>query len=195
MDLWKDYQTARASEDFGHQRLYLRSRERIHASLSEVGPYGTILELNNCVFASYGEGTRYVLARDITYDLLVSIYDVNSSSALLFRATFPLNKKAFSEVRNRLGRFRRPNLEMRLIGMQNEDTVVLDSIDGLRRLAKSALQEVDLFGRSTRHVAFDLKVGMPLDLLTQNRIFRSDELLNGLSLEGFGRQRSELAFV
>jgi hypothetical protein len=195
MDFWKVYQNERVSDDFGQQRLCLRSRERIHASLSSVESYATNLEVNQAVSANYGEGTRYVLAEDLTYDLLVSLYDVNSSSAILLRASSPIGKKALAEIRSRLGRLRRPNLEMRAIGLQSGDRTMLESIDRIHALANPGLQEVDLFGSSTRHLAFDLKTGMQLDLLSLNRIYLPDELANGLSIEGFGRLRSEIKFV
>ena len=195
MDFWEIYQNARASDDFGRQKLYLRARDRIHVSLPAVAMRGTGLDMNYGVSAAYSEGKRYVLAKNITFDLLVSFYDVNSSRALLFRATFPPNKKALARISSWLSGLKRPNLEMRVIGLQSGDTTMLDSIEKLHGLTKCNLQEADLFGRNARHVAFDLKVGMPLDLLTLDRIFRPEELVNGLSLEGFGRQRSELAFV
>ncbi len=195
MDFWKIYQNARASGDFGQQRLYLRSRDRIHASLSAVEAYGADIEINRGLAAEYGEGTRYIMAKGLTYDLLVSFYDVNSSRALLLRASTPLDKKAVAWIRARLGSLRKPNLEVRAIGLQSGDAAMLDSLDRIRGLAKSNLQEVDLFGSNTRHVAFDLKVGMALELLPLNRVYRPDELANRLSPEGFEALRSELKFV
>jgi hypothetical protein len=195
MDFWKVYQNERASGDFGQQRLSLGLRDRIHASLSSVESYSTNIEVNQAVSASYGESTRYVLAKDLTYDLLLSLYDVNSSSALLLRASSPLGKESLAEIRKRLGRLRRPNLEMRAIGLQNGDKTMLESIDKIHALANSALLEADLFGSSTRHLAFDLKLGMQLDLLPLNRAYLPGDLANGLSIEGFGRLRSEIKFV
>jgi len=199
MDFWKIYQNARASGDFGQQRLYLRSRDRIHASLSAVEAYGANLDPDRGLSASYGEGTRYVLAKDLTYDLLVSLYDVNSSSAVLLRASSPLDRKALAEIGKRLRRMKGPNLEMRAAGLQSGDASLLDSlgkIQGIAQgIAKCNVQEVDLFGTNERHLVFDLKVGMLLDLLPQNRIPGPGEMVNRLSLEGFGRLRSGLEFV
>jgi hypothetical protein len=195
MDFWKVYQNARASADFGQQRLYLRARDRIHASLSAVESCATGLETSRGLFTKYSDSARYVLAEGLTYDLLVSLYDVNSSSALLMRISSPIRGKDLSEIRRRLGRLGRPNLEMRAIGLQSGDRALLDTIEKIHGLAKCNLQEVDLFGDGARHLAFDLKVGMPLDLLLLNRIYRPEELASGLDAEGFGALRSELKFV
>lgn len=195
MDFWKAYQTARASGDFGRQRLCLRSRDRVHASLSAVEPCGTRIEINRCIAAAYSEGARYMMAEDLTYDLLVSLYDVNSSSAVLLRASSPLDKKTLAGIGRRLGRMGKPNLEVRAVGLQSGDPAMLDSLGKIQGMAKCDLQEVDLFGTNARHVVFDLKVGMMLDLLPLNRLFRPDELVNGLGLDGFARLRSELQFV
>src|SRR5271157_1799116 len=140
MDFWKIYQNARASGDFGQQRLYLRSRDRIHASLSAVEAYGANLDPDRGLSASYGEGTRYVLAKDLTYDLLVSLYDVNSSSALILRSSSPPGKRTIAEIRRRLGRLKKPNLEMRAIGLQNGDRAMLDALGRIREVARCNLQ-------------------------------------------------------
>jgi hypothetical protein len=194
MDFWRIYQTASVSENFGEQRLYLRSKDRTHSSLSAVEAQAERIEINGGLSAKYAEGARYVIADDLTYDLLVSFYDVNSSRAVLMRmSSFP-DKKSLAAIRGKVGRMRGANLELRAVGLQSGDPTMRDSLREIQGIAKCNLQEADLFGTNARHVVFDLKVGTLMDLLPLNRIFRPDELANKLSLADFGRLRSGLKF-
>ena len=60
---------------------------------------------------------------------------------------------------------------------------------------KSSLMETDLFGEETRHIVFDMKLGMSFNLLLLNRIYKQYELLNMTTKPEFDLRKSELKFV
>ncbi len=195
MELFAVYRREAEKQDFGKARLQLASRQRIHASLSRIGGYASLLEMNQARSADYSEAGRYVLARGITRDLLITIYDVNTSQAVLLRPSKELGDSMARQVAGTVGKRRMKNLEMRAIGLQEADAGLLASIDRLHSLLKAPLVEADLFGNNTRHIAFDTKQGMCYDLLLLDRIYKPHELANSESAEDFERKRLELKFV
>ena len=195
MDYWDIYKNAEMSPVFGHSRLLLSARERIRLSNSTVSDYGIPMDLNTGLFRKYSEAERYVLAKGLTYDLMVSLYDVNTSSAFLLRISSPLSAIEFKGVVATLKSLRKPNLEMRVIGLQNGTQGQLYLVRELGRLVSCSLQEVDLFGAEVRNVAFDLKQGMAFDILLLNRAYARGELATKIKKEDFDAQRSEFRLV
>ncbi len=194
MDFWNVYERARDNPEFGSSRLYITSRDRIHLSLSSVEKYGTLLGTNQGISKKFSEGTRYIMVKDLTHDLFLSIYDVNTTQSFLMRfsESIPdaLSKKIIGEIK----KIRNPNLEMRIIGLQNKDTELLTAPGYFHKLFEPNLMEVDLFGNETRHIVFDMKLGMGFNLLLLNRIYRPQELVSTLSLEDFNKNKSEFKF-
>jgi len=195
MDFWRVYKTEEEKPEFGNGRLYITSRDRIHLSLSHVERYSALLGMNQSMSRRFSDETRYVTTKDLTHDLFVSVYDVNTTESVLLRFSQPLGREAVKKVASPLKKLARPNLEMRIIGLQDRDTELLGSVEMLHGELKPALVEADLFGSEIRHLAFDLKLGMAFNLLLLNRIYRPHELANTLSIEDFNKKKSELKFV
>ncbi len=195
MDFWHVYEAEKTKPEFGSGRAYIASRERIHLSMSHVERYSTLLPMNQGMFRKFSEEARYVITKDLTHDILVSIYDVNTTESVLLRFSEALGNQAVVKALAAVKRLKKPNLEMRVIGLQDKDTELLASADRLYSAARPALVEVDLFGAETRHIAFDTKLGMTFDLLLLNRIYRPHELATTISADDYAKSKSELKFV
>lgn len=195
MDFSGVFEGEAAKQGFGTNRLYLRTRDRIHLSLNTVQQYSTSIKPNAAVEFEYGDATRYAIATDLTYDLFISVYDVNTSWCLLARATMPIGVVAFNEIVRRVMKRRNTNIELRVIGLQDNATELCPVISALLKRLHGQLQEVDLFGKEVRHIAFDKKLGMSFNLLLLNRIYSPSELISMQSVEEFSRMRSQLTFV
>ncbi|MDE1855163.1 MAG: hypothetical protein KGH57_02485 [Candidatus Micrarchaeota archaeon] len=195
MDFWHVYEAEKAKPEFGNGRLYITSRDRIHLSLSSVEKYSVLLGMNQGMSKRFTEEARYIITKDLTHDLLVSVFDVNTTQSTLLRMSEALGEETLRKAESALKMLSRPNLEMRMIGLQDKDIELLSTTERLRAALKPALVEADLFGVETRHIAFDLKLGMPFDLLLLNRIYRPHELATAISAEDYGKSKSELKFV
>lgn len=195
MDFWNVYEAQKAKQGFGTSRLRVASRDRIHVSLSTVERYSMLLGMNQGMSKKFTEEARYIITKNLTHDLFISIYDVNTTSSALLRFSEALGDAAVSKLAGRLRKLKKPNLEMRIIGMQNGDSELLSAADRLYAATKPALIEADLFGNETRQIAFDLKLGMPFDLLLLNRIYRPHELANAQSIDDYNKSKSDLKFV
>lgn len=201
MDFWPSYQTASKKADFGSARFLLNTCDRLMAvdrhdtSQSTVDGKAKEIQANELTTLKLGQGNRYVTAKEITFDLLLSFYDVNSFDMMVLRATMPLGRAEIGRVRSFVGRLRRPNIEIRAIGLQNGDEAFVKSIDEARKATKGKLVEVDLFGTETRYIALDTKTGMSYNLLFMNRIFRPGERVTAVKKEDFEARRSKLKFV
>jgi hypothetical protein len=195
MDFWDTYEKERTEQGFGIGRKSISSRDRIHLSLSSVDEYCMDLEMNHATFKGFSEQERYVLCSEITHDLLLSIYDVNTERAILLRFAEPLSDEVLRKVGDEVRRLKRPNLEMRIIGLQDRDSFLLGTVDRLHNMFKSSLMEIDLFGNEIRHIAFDLKIGMSFNLLLLNRPYLQYELINKEMPENYEKRKSELKFI
>jgi hypothetical protein len=195
MDFWNSYKT-RAVGDFAVAPLTLRTAVRRNASLNAVAGFSRELEINKAFLQRYDEAHRYIIAKEITHDLLLSAYDVNSGSILAARMTLRLGKQEWSGIFSRLRRIGLPNLEFRIIGLQNGGSVsTLEGMEQLHKRTHGALAEVDLFGSAVRNIVIDTKTGVPYDLLLLNRIYRAGELTNTVTVEDFGSKLSQLSFA
>ncbi len=195
MDLWPAYEKEARKETFGEERLTLETGKRWHTSLAMVEERSRELELNKAFFQGYSEEKRYVIAREITYDFFMSIYDVNTTQAILLRPSQRMADAALKRVTDEIRRKRLKNLEIRLIGLQRRDPMMPDAIWKIHTRVPGRLIEVDLFGNMTRHIALDLKTGSSYDLLLQNRIYRPAELINNTQVADFQSRKSEITFV
>jgi hypothetical protein len=195
MDFWHVYEAEKAKEQFGTGRVYVASRDRIHVSLSHVERYSTFLAMNQGTARRFTEEARYIITKDLTHDLLISIYDVNTTESVLLRFSEALGESAVRRALAPVRKLKKPNLEMRVIGMQDKDIELLATADRLYSAAKPALIEVDLFGTETRHIAFDTKLGMTFNLLLLNRIYRPHELATTISADDYAKSKSEIKFV
>lgn len=193
MDLFNAYLAARSrlGNNFGNERFRLAARERIHVSLSTIANSMVELQQNKAIAHVHSDLQRYVLCKGITYDLLISLFDVNTSSLFAFRAS--TMEKIEKPIRDFLSLLRRPNLELRAIGMQNMtrgyDASFLALIEQAYKAASPhvKLVEVDLFGNEQRHIAIDTKLGMTFDVLLLDRFYRPPELANTVSIEQFNQ--------
>lgn len=193
MDLWDSY-VARSAIGFGSAELTLSTGQRQHASLRQIEERSVSLEPSKARFLTYSEGARYIIAKDITFDLLLSVYDVNTRSAFVGRVTTDISPKTLMKIRSRMLKGR-PTLELRAIGLQNGYGNGVTDVEELYKRLKPVLMEIDLFGTDTRHIAFDLKTGVPYNLLLLNRIYRPGELACQVKKEDFDGKISDLAFV
>jgi hypothetical protein len=195
MDFWSIYEKERAKPEFGSGKTYIRSRDRIHLSLSTVEQYCVELDMDRGILKEFQENARYVIATDITHDLLLSVYDVNTTRTFLLRFSLPLSVNVMKWLGERIDRMGNTNLEVRAIGMQDRDTELLNTLERMHATFKSSLMELDLFGNEVRHIAFDLKLGMSFNLLLLDRIYTPSELVNQTSKEEFERRKSEFKFI
>ena len=193
MDLFRPY-SAEAS-NMGDQRLYLTTGKRNHASMAQIESRSLILERNRGVFLKYSERQRYLIAKSITFDMLLTMYDVNSRSILAIRPSLPIEVSDLKEVQKRLNRMRYANVEIRAIGLQNGWRGYAKSFNDIYKASKGHCMEIDMFGEEKRHMAIDMKTGLSYDLLLENRIYRPGELKNDEKEEDFQSSTSRLSFV
>ncbi|MGC8710292.1 MAG: hypothetical protein ACP5RF_01630 [Candidatus Micrarchaeia archaeon] len=202
MDAWDAFKKAVYLKDFSTERIFIGSRkstyipmERAHASIDSV--YGLHRELkpNTAFFQKETADIRYIVSTNITYDLFVSIFDVNSNSGFFIRSSMLLSNATKANIRKYLDKFRNQNLEFRIIGMQNGYNELIDVISGLKKLVKGSLVELDLFGNEIRHIAIDLETGHSYNLLLDNRIYKPGELINSQALQSFKSTVSEIKFI
>lgn len=139
---------------------------------------------------------RYIAAMNLTYDLLVSIFDVNTRTLIVYR-TFRLTDRELAGM----GRFAttlrssKPNLEGRIIGLQNSEdsNSAIGAVADMMIAKKIDLVEVDLFGANIRHIAIDSKLGTSYNVLLDDRLYRPGELVNNITMENFEASMKELA--
>ena len=178
MDFIKEFRKRYSQPDFGKARLVLDTKPRTYNSLSFVEKKGIVLDANSAVRAQYSDTMRYIIAKDITFDLLVAIYEVNTMDCVAFRTFYMPEKKDMSKIISMVHKFRSRNVEVRAIGMQNAEKNLSAMVDGICKAAKGMLVEADMFGNERRHLSIDLKNGVSRDVLLENRHYRPGELVN-----------------
>ncbi|MGC9037352.1 MAG: hypothetical protein ACP5IK_01400 [Candidatus Micrarchaeia archaeon] len=187
MDFFKAYLDAKR-QGFGNAQIRIASAERPHISLSSLRANFVEIGYGQSAMVEYAE-KRYVLAKSLDYDLLISIYDVNSGHVFAFRAIKQEDMKKL--LYNFIKKLKKPNLELRAIGMQNlregYGTDLLANIELAYTTLKPnvKLVELDLFGNETRHIAIDAKTGSSNDVLIYDRFYKPGELTTQTSLEQF----------
>ena len=168
-------------------------KERPHISKGKIDEYSNAiyLEVGKSGSVHYVDGTetRYIAAIGMSYDTMISIYDVNTRNIIVCRA-FKYGDAEKTALKWFVDSLRRakPNLEARIIGMQTDQKEykpMLSELSDFFAANKIKLVEVDLFGANLRHVAMDAKLGTSYNLLTEDRIFRPGELVNQMTVENF----------
>jgi hypothetical protein len=195
MDFWNVYEARRTVSAFGTKQFLLNTGERYNTSIAGIKDRSVELAINDASYYKYMSGRRYVTVSNITFDLLASFYDTNSRSAFMMRLTSPFRPVELSRAAGVIRKMRNPNIEVRFIGLQNNDSFLLHSIIDMKKISDGNLVEADLFGDQVRHVAIDLYTGKPYHLLLENRIYRPGELNSSTGIGDFQKDRSELHFV
>ena len=193
MDLFRPY-SAEAS-NMGNQRLYLSTGKRNHASISQIESRSIVLERNKGKFIKYSDKSRYLIAKAITFDMLITVYDVNSRLILAIRPALPTDANDLKTVQKMLGHMKNANMEIRAIGLQNGWRGYAKSFNDIYKASKGHCMEIDMFGEEKRHIAIDMKTGLSYDLLLENRIYRPGELKNDEKEEDFQSSTARLSFV
>ena len=184
-----------AAVDFGTGRYLRHSKERTHLSKAVLDTYSNVeyLEVGKFHRGVYRNAAdvRYLAATGMSYDLLISIYDVNTQSMFACRL-FGFEESAREQIIGHINPKKRPrirpNFEVRIIGLQSKQSVnYLNQIADLVSATGVKLVEADLFGGETRHIALDLKLGVSQDVLLEDRLYRPGELINKTTLEQFER--------
>ena len=195
MDLWSTYKN-KALGNFAASRMLLNTGDRKHTSLHMIESKMKDLQESQAMELEYREDHRYLVAKDINFDLLFTAYDINTRYLFAARATKePLRNelaKMFLMIRKTV---RNPSLEFRFIGLQNNYKIPIRFIDSVHRGFPGRLAEIDLFGTDTRHIAIDTKTGMPYDILLQNRIYRPGELTCQNTADAFKTRLNKLTFI
>ena len=178
-------------EQGSKEKIDLSYRERRHISKVKMDQYEDVKYVK--VGSSEETGfkvpfsERYIASLDITYSLIASLYDVNSSRLIAFNV-FENPEACIKGFSSFLSKAKRGNIEARLIGMQSgQDAAMLSPIASFISKRKIPLVEADLFGNETRHIALDSKQGMSFTVLVNNINYRPGELVNKLTMDQFRR--------
>lgn len=192
MDLWPSYQKM-AVGYYNTNRLLLNTGDRHDTSLNMVRDRALELPPSMAVSLAYDGGKRrYIIARDITHDLLVSVYDVNLKRIFVARFTRIPKPGDWEVIIKRIKGWKNSNLEIRAIGFQIGSAELLGILNSLRERIGGKFMEIDLFGGDIRHIALDLKTGVSYNLLLLNRIYRPGELACQIKKEEYDLKRSDL---
>jgi hypothetical protein len=183
----KDFSSARYVRDY-------KGRPNISKSALDADSNTTYLDNLGTWTTRYVDAlsVRYVSVLNLSYDFLVSFFDVNTHESLVCRtfrsdaATKSLMTKYLSLMKPK-----KPNIEARIIGMQTgQDYSNLYDLAELIDSHRVQLVEVDLFGSDVRHVAFDTKLGMSFEVLVEDILYKPGEFRNTMTLEQFERGMS-----
>ena len=170
----KELEDKLSQNDVNTAVLTLNFKDRPHISKSKMDENGSCeyLEKEGVLQIRYDEkiGKRYIAAPNLTNDLLVSVYNINSAELFVARIS---NFDAAKEIEKIKG----GNLEARMIGLQNNQNYeIVKSLIKLFERKNIPIMEADLFGNQIRHVAIDAHQGMSLNILLLDRIYRPGEL-------------------
>ncbi len=166
----------------------LSSKERPHISKAKIDANANAkyIEIGTLEYARYTSelDERYMAATNITYDMLLSLHGVNTRRSLIYR-TFQEADLLGTAIKGKIAALgKRDKIEARIIGLQNgQELGALIEMAEFITANGIKLVEVDIFGANTRHVAIDTKLGMSLNILMENRIYRPGELSNQMTIE------------
>ena len=180
---------------FGAEEYTRTFKKRPHISKSKIDAYSncTYLKANDFIARDNYKETdqKYIAATQIAYDTLMSLYDVNTRSIAAARfMDFTADMRAMFE--KFIKSSRRPNFELRIIGMQSDQAV--DSLYGISDFItknRLGLFEANLFGKEFRHIAIDIYSGMSYSVLLMDRIYKPGELANNMTMEQFWRSLTQ----
>jgi hypothetical protein len=171
------------------RRLSSKEQGRDHMSFSKILANDNSIEILTGTMEVYkyaGQlSRRYLFFRDLSYDFAITVYDNNTSGALILKL-FDCGKDTLKAVRAKLATFKNPNFEARVIGLQtNQDFACMARIADYLIDSKINIVDVDLFGTDTRQIAFDLKLGTAYNVLMQDKIYKAGENKTAISYEEF----------
>ena len=177
---------------FGSQRYLLCGKERPHVSKSGVAAHDASepFALGDAKTVKYAgwKGKRYLTFESLGYELVVTLYDVNSPGAYAIRVFDRKDLVKHLQKGLRSIMTERPNIEARIWGLQNkEDHAFLGELVEFLLKEGIRLIEADLFGEEIRHIALDLKTGTSYNLLLEDRHYRPGELANPITVDDFRR--------
>lgn len=176
-----------AREDFGSSAYIHTFKNRPHISIVDVESYKSCiyLNINDSHIIRYNPNSeRYIGCTYMSYDLLFSMYDVDTSA--LFAVRFYYTDSVVNRAEAFIREFGRRNIEARIFGMQDGQRV--PDIRGiLNWISKRSIPvyEVDLFGSQMRHIAIDARSGTPFNILLENRLYKPGELNNSVNISDF----------
>ncbi len=185
MDFWEVLFRKKLDGSFGSDRLVLNTGDRHNSSINRYFDRGVVLAADSIIKKTYSYDTRYIRIPNLTFDLLVIFFDVNTSYTLAFRTGKIIGGKEIDKISSIIDELKRANIEARLIGMQNNHIEQTGFFQKLKDNVECKLMEVDLFGREQRNIIIDTKTGMTYNLLLENRIYRPGELINKQSYDEF----------
>ena len=177
-------------EGINGSECLLSSKERPHISKAKIDRHSSAryIAVDALERSKYtGElDERYIAAAALSYDLLFSMHDVNSRRSIVYRAFQEVGLLRTAVKKDLAALGRKANIEARVIGLQNgQEFGMLKEISDFVAEHGIRLVEAEFFGNSVRHVAIDTKLGMSLNILMENRIYRPGELVNNMTLENF----------
>ncbi len=177
--------------------MLLVTGERKFTSINMIKDRAIEVEQDRSVIHSYNKGSiRYIIAKDLTFDFFISVYDVNSNTAFAARITRELKEADWLKVTKRIASWKNSNVEIRAFGFQNGSNELPHIVDEFHRYVKvGRIMEVDLYGTDVRHIAIDLKTGVSYNVFMLNRIYRAGELANQIKKDDFDKGRSDPVIV
>ena len=171
-------------EKLGNSRYWESYEDRAHISKQKLDKFKEVKYLVKEESLTFEYATvlseRYIAATNITDELFISVYDINSKRIFVQRfMVSDQDEDKLEEFEIYLNRNKDKSIEVRLFGMQNGvDLKSLRRILNIILKYKVPVSEIDLFGNEIRHIAIDLKIGTSFNILMENRLYRPGELIN-----------------
>lgn len=178
-----------SSDSFGSSTYVSTYKDRPHISKSKIENYSNVIYLNIGEYSAvkYNESnSRYIAVTSITYDFIVSIYDINSSSLFVERVYDDLQKMD-KDIDIFIRSLKdKKNLEGRIIGLyDNQKIPDVKEISDIFKKYNISIYEIDIFGDLIRNIAVDSKLGVTYNVLMLNRLYRPGELKSDISIIEF----------
>jgi len=179
------------SKGFNSSVYQKNFKKRPHISKSKIDAHDNVkyLKTDYTVTTLYTNELmqRYVAATQLIYDLLLSVYEVNTRGLFCTRV-YKSAETIEKELTKFLKGFHRPNFEARIIGIQNgQKHPTLSQVVDLISKHNLPVVEVDLFGQETRHIAIDARLGVSFNILMEDRLYKPGELINNKTVAQFER--------
>jgi hypothetical protein len=177
-------------DGFG-KALYVKNfkeRQNVSKSALDAGLGCKYIDVGGVYQSKYQEpGIKYACSLTVSFDAVLTVYEVNSRTMFISRfIDFTPEIRSFFE--KGLIASKSKNVEARLVGMQNDQSLeLLGTITAFAKKNKLPFVEIDLFGNALRHICFDVKTGTSFDVLANNRLYKPGELANSLTSEQFER--------
>ncbi|MCL5117499.1 MAG: hypothetical protein M1124_01560 [Candidatus Marsarchaeota archaeon] len=168
----------------GNSRYLEAYEDRPHISKQKLDKFDEVKYLANkdSLISEYATvlSERYIAAINITDELVISVYDINSKKIFAQRSAFSeQDKDKLEELEEYLNKNKGKSIEVRLFGLQNgADLNNLERILDIILKYKAPIFEIDLFGNEIRHISIDMKIGGSFNILMENRLYRPGELIN-----------------